>query len=202
MDEEIRSGGGAVVRRDALTRRYREANNEEEVETALSDELTAQGWSVIRQVWCRPMNEANRRIDIYASKSVNAGRVNVDLTLGIELKYDSGLSEVRQAYSQIRRYRESFLWCTDDGTILAPPMWLCFTNRALLGGDDRGFKPSGLFDRMMWEIGASVLSRGWAGNLEMNVRVPQMVQRKPGVFIMSTADPRVSLTKWRTERSK
>jgi hypothetical protein len=65
-DENTRGSGHGLVRIDALKARYKRAKKETGLEETLAAELASQGWEVTRQVWCRPMNEGWRRIDLYA----------------------------------------------------------------------------------------------------------------------------------------
>ena len=200
MDKGNRRSGGGLVRIDALKARYKRAKKESGLEEALAAELTAQGWDVTRQVWCRPMNEGWRRIDIYAFGFVWGYRARVPVTLGIEIKDEGGIRVVREAYAQLRRYREAAVWCTPEGESLHPPSWFAYTSRFLLGGAEYGTGVGELGDRFLWDIGASALRRGWDGNLCLNMRFPAFHQRG-GRTIPSTADPEVRLTSWQTERT-
>lgn len=174
MDQESRTCGDGFVRFDALTAKYKQAKNEEALEETLAAELTAQGWQVTRQAYCRPMNEGWRRIDIYAVGYVDGyTSSNTPVAIGIELKDEDGARHLRTAYAQIRRYREASVWCTPEGEALAPPSWLAFSSRHLLGGAKRGTEPGFLVDRFLWDCGASTLRRNWDGNLEMHMRVPR-----------------------------
>ncbi len=200
MEHDSPDGGGGLVRVDALTAKYLRANNEADLESVLAAELRAQGWSVLPQVWCRPMNESNRRIDLYVSGSVAVqGRDHdkADITIGIEIKQENSMRQSREAYSQIRRYRESFLWSDWSGRLLAPPMWFCFTNRDLLGMVGR--RPDRfLFDRMLWDVGGSMLMRRQDGNLVASIRYPLLKRFDDGRAIFTNTDMTVQLTNWRT----
>jgi len=200
MDEDTRVGGNGLVRLEALTYRYTKARDEAELETALADELTAQGWTVERQVWCRPMDENKyRRIDLHASGRAFSHDLAHPLTLGVELKFDAGFASARDAMKQIRRYRQSSGWCDGDAEMMVPPVWFLFTNRAMLGADVR-VQPTGpLFDRMLWEMGASRLFRGRDGNLWMSVRFPR-VNRNGDRRYLTTKDRYVQVTRWNTGR--
>lgn len=201
MNTETRGSGDGLVRLDALTRRYRDARNEAELETALADELGAQGWTVYRQVWCRPMDDNRfRRIDLYAVGTVFGWEESFPICLGIELKDDSGMKQTREAALQLGRYRRASVWCDQSAVLMEPPTWLAFTNRYLLGGRDRGFSPGALWDRMLWEKGSSIMARGRDGNLAMSIRLPRLIQRGER-SVLTTRDTSVALTRWKTRRA-
>ncbi len=200
MDGKSRESGCGFVRFDALTAKYKQAKNEQGLEETLAAELTAQGWQVTRQAYCRPMNEGWRRIDIYAVGYVDGYTSSkAPVAIGIELKDEDGARHFRTAYAQIRRYREASVWCTPEGEMLTPPSWLAYTSRYLLGGAKRGTTPDFLVERFMWDCGASTLRRNWDGNLEMTMRVPHF-RKGPKHPILTTADCTFQLTYWKTDR--
>jgi hypothetical protein len=202
MERDTRSGGDAEVRLDALTRRYTMAKNEEELETALADELRAQHWTVERQVWCRPMDDNRfRRIDLHASGRAYSWNEIHPLNIGVELKFDAGMKSTREAMAQIRRYRQASVWCDRNAEMMVAPVWFLFTNRALLGADVR-VQPAGpLLDRLLWEMGASVLARRRDGNLWTSVRLPKLITRGEHRTVLTTRDVPIRLTRWRTGRT-
>lgn len=201
MKEQDRESGDGLVRLDALKWRYRDAKHEADLESALADELSAQGWTVHRQIWCRPMDENRfRRIDLYAVGTVFGWNESFPICLGIELKDDSGMKQTREAALQIGRYRRASVWCDESAALMAPPTWLAFTNRFLLGGVERGLYPGELWNRMLWEKGSSILARGQDGNLSMSFRLPKLIDRGER-SVLTTRDTSVALTRWKTRRA-
>jgi hypothetical protein len=201
MDADTRVGGDGEVRLEALTHRYTVAQNEAELETALADELRAQRWIVERQVWCRPMDDNRfRRIDVHASGHGYSWNEVHPLTIGLELKFDSGLKSTREAMNQIRRYRQASVWCDSKAEPMVAPVWFLFTNRALLGADVRCRPPGPLLDRLLWEMGASVLQRKPDGNLWTSVRLPKLIRRGEDRTVLTTRDVPIRLTRWNTGR--
>lgn len=223
MDETNRSSGRALVRVNplALSKRYSELSSEDQIQETLASELESCGWSVTREVNCRPVAGKSRRIDLYCvapdwfgmshssiERNEPQHRVNVrrGFILGIECKHQQGTSKDIDAYIQCRRYASASVWSDAEGRPLAKPDWFAtcstsdLTGRGWCGRRVDWVVPNDHVRRIMWRDGCDVLHRLRDGSLYVSVRVPAVVESR-GRTVITTKDHCVPVTLWTNHRA-
>lgn len=219
MDEQNRDSGRALVRVNpsAITARYRTLADEDELQATLAGELASCGWTVLREVYCRPMGEKTRRIDLYciaprwfgmSHQGMHQGRryengtgVRSGFILGIECKHSGGYKGRADAYQQCRRYATASVWADREGNPVAKPDWFATCSMAELAGLGplngrvEDYRPDEYARRLMWRDGCDILHRGWGGSLYISVRIPHLYMRGTK-DVFTTKDIEYPLTPW------
>lgn len=216
----VPSGDGLVeLDLGAIVRGYRRATKESQTQDILARELRASGWTVLREVYCRPPSGKTRRADLYCVapewfgcqlSSVARGdlshraKVRQGFTVAVEVKRESSTNSGTDAYFQAVDYVHASVWADQSGNPLPRPDWCAVALHANLVGEGKGadfepIRPVRELERIMWRQGLSAIARNYSGNLEAVIRVPVFVQRV-GTAVFSTSDLTMPLTKWRTGR--